>query len=1095
MKTDTGAHSLIHFLLALALCGSTVASAVADFYVDPVSGNDANNGTSTATAFRTLGRSRQAVAAVNAGMTEDITVHLRGGIHRLSSTLTLGPTDSGTNDFDVVYRNYANETPVISGGVDLSGGWVLHDAVRNIYRKSGVTFAFRQLYVNASTAVRARTPNQTDADTFGPYLTMTGVKSANKQAIIKPEDISNWSNLTNVEMVMNPHWYHYRGRISSYTTNATQALVTFRAPESNTLFNKGDGFWPNTPYFFENSIDFLDAEGEWFLDTSSTTLYYKPRSGENMSTTAIEAPLLDTLVQLSGTSSSNKVRNVRFEGLAFTQAGWNGPSINGSSMTQGCREIVTKVRQGAITAQYADNLEFASCSFRFLGFNAISYVKGVTGGSIYNCDFRWISANGIVIHDDGVANPAAGDACQDIQIVNNSIARVGQQYSNGIGIVSYFVKRMLIADNEISYGPYMGTQTGGQSGANIDVGMKDNILRNNYVHHIMQFHDDGGAFYTLGRQQGTHVVDNWADTLLATRLTGSYSVAGLYADNYSEFITYERNATVNCTKATYEQTGSGAKNNRWLSNVTTADPAITRYAGRKTNYFWPVKHEAESMTISGGTVESGAFYSNEKGITFSAAGNLSASFDGPGGNYNINTAYVTGDTGAAGYRLLVNGAQADAWTASPTPVGTGLQIRHRITRLIALAAGDTITLEATPASGTPAKVDYVEIYTSQIAVLTAPGDLRASVVSGTRIALAWEGATGAATYDIHRAESKEGPFATIATGVTGTSWMDSRLVQGRPYFYYVTATNAGGTSLASETVSAIPHPFSSTCMLEASADAYVQRGNPMTNFGSATQVVVKNAPTTSIHRKGYIRFDLTGQKLHSTPKASLQMVAGTWNETLSWQIYGLNNGDAGESWIENSITWNNAPANITATGDTLDGSRVTFLGTLAPAGIPPVGAVLELRSAALDAFLLADTNHQVTFVLIRTTSSTTGNSAVASRESTTLAAPALEFARVVLDSDGDGYEDAFETANGSNPFNASSIPLKITGAEFQSGAFAVTTSGLSPFIPYVLKRSADLSDGFPVMIGTPFYATDPPATLSDAAPPPGKAFYRIEPLR
>ena len=934
------------------------------------------------------------------------------------------------------------------------------------------------------------------ANTFGPYLTMIGVKSANKQAIINPADISNWSGLTNVEMVMNPHWYHYRGRISSYTTNATQALVTFRAPENNTIFNKGDGFWTNTPYFFENSMDFLDTEGEWFLDTSSTTLYYKPRTGENMATATIEAPLLDRLVQLSGTSTSNKVRNVRFEGLAFTQAGWNGPSINGSSMTQGCREIVTKVRQGAITAQYADNLEFAFCSFRFLGWNGISYVKGVTGGSIHNCDFRWISANGIVIHDDGVANPAAGDACQDIRIVNNRIARVGQQYSNGIGIVSYFVKRMLIADNEISYGPYMGTQTGGQSGANIDVGMKDNILRNNYVHHMMQFHDDGGAFYTLGRQQGTHVVDNWADTLLATRLTGSYSVAGLYADNYSEFITYERNATVNCTKATYEQTGSGAKNNRWLSNVTTADPAITRYAGRKTNYFWPVKHEAESMTISGGTVESGAFYSNEEGITFSAAGSLSASFDGPGGNYNINTAYVTGDTGAAGYRLLVNGAQADAWTASPTPVGTGLQIRHRITRLIALAAGDVITLEATPASGTPAMVDYVEIYASQIAVPTAPGDLRASVVSGTRIALAWEGATGAATYDIHRADSNGRSVCHHRDG-SHRDELDGLEVGARPTVFL---QRHGDQCRRDEPGQRDRERHSASVFQHLHAGS--QRGRlrskrriPRPTTDSATQVVVKNAPTTSIQRKGYIRFDLTGQKLHSTPNASLQMVASTWNETLSWQIYGLNNGDADESWIENSITWNNAPANITATGDTLDSSRVTFLGTLAPAGIPPVGTVLELRSAALDAFLLADTNHQVTFVLIRTTSSTTGNSAVASRENATLAAPAFEFARVVLDSDGDGYEDAFETANGSNPFNASSIPLKITGAGFQAGAFAVTASGLSPFIPYVLKRSADLSDGFPVMIGTPFYATDPPVTLSDSEPPPGKAFYRIEPSR
>ena len=50
----------IHFLLALALCGGTVASAE-DFYVDPVSGNNTNNGTSLTTAFKTIERARQAV--------------------------------------------------------------------------------------------------------------------------------------------------------------------------------------------------------------------------------------------------------------------------------------------------------------------------------------------------------------------------------------------------------------------------------------------------------------------------------------------------------------------------------------------------------------------------------------------------------------------------------------------------------------------------------------------------------------------------------------------------------------------------------------------------------------------------------------------------------------------------------------------------------------------------------------------------------------------------------------------------------------------------------------------------------------------------
>ncbi len=1036
MKTDTRLHPLIHFLLAFTFCGSTVASA-ADFYVDPVSGNNANNGTSPATAFKTLEKARQAVDLVNASMTEDITVHLRGGIHRLSSTLTLGPADSGTNGFDVVYRNYGSEVPVISGGVDLSGGWVLHDVAQNIYKKTGVNFPFRQLTVNASSAIRSRTPNQTNADTLGPYFTIVGISSANQEVFANRADVEGWSGvagLANVEMVMHPHWYQYRGRIDPVASyqNATQVRFKFQSPENGSIFAKGDDFWNSAtypvPYFFENSIDFLDAEGEWFHDTASSTLYYKPRPGEYMPTATVEAPVLERLIQITGGSSSNKVRNVRFEGLTFTQTGWNGPSTKGSAMTQGARELVQPfAKHGAITAQYADNVEFAFCKFRFLGFTAISYVKGVTGGSIRNCEFRWLSGNGIVIHDDGNANPAEGDTCQNIRIVNNGISRIGQQYSNGIGIVSYFVKRMLIADNEISYGPYMGTQTGGQAGDHIDVGMKDNILRNNYVHHMMQFHDDGAAFYTLGRQQGTHVVDNWADTIQEALLTGSYPVAGIYADNYSEFITFERNANVNCSRAINQNTGGGVQNIRLINNYTTADPAITGYAGRKANYVWPTKIEAESMTISGGTSESGvSSYSNDAGITFSAAGNLSTTFAGAAGTYNLHAAYVTGDSAAASYVLRVNGASVDSWTAELTPTGTGLQIRHRIKRAVTLPAGAVIRLDVTPVSGTPAKVDYVEIYGRQLAGPLAPEGLTASAVSATKIALAWEGWTGdatSATYDIFRATSLAGPFTNIATGVNGTTWMDSRLVQGTPYFYKVTMTTALGTSPASQTVSATPQPFSGISTLESSADAYVRAGTSATsNFGTATQLVVKNATTADNYRKAYIRFDLTGQDIHATPNASLQFaVASAWDDATPWQVYGLKNADAGEFWVESTITWNNAPANTTTSGDALVSSRVVLLGTLATTGAQPLGKVLELRSAALDAFLLADTDNKVSFILTRT-STLSGNSIVASRESDTFAAPSLEFDRLVLEDNANTQRYESSTTATTNTISNFTVP-------------------------------------------------------------------------
>lgn len=143
--------------------------------------------------------------------------------------------------------------------------------------------------------------------------------------------------------------------------------------------------------------------------------------------------------------------------------------------------------------------------------------------------------------------------------------------------------------------------------------------------------------------------------------------------------------------------------------------------------------------------------------------------------------------------------------------------------------------------------------------------------SATKIALVWEGWTGettSATYDIFRATSLAGPFTTIATGVTGTTWMDSHLMQGTPYFYKVTMTTTFGTSPASETVSATPQPFSSRATLEASADVFVQEGGSANaNSGTATTLDVKNATTADPCRKGTSVSILPGRTC--TPRRTL----------------------------------------------------------------------------------------------------------------------------------------------------------------------------------------------------------------------------------
>ncbi len=142
------------FLSCMAATVGALAGTQASFYVSP-SGSDTNPGT-LGLPFQSVAKARDVVRTVNGNMTGDIVVCLRGGTYQFPSTLQLGPQDSGTNGYEVVYQAYPGETPILSGGTNVTG-WTLYDSGKNIYRASvGTSCYSRQLYVNGVRATRAR---------------------------------------------------------------------------------------------------------------------------------------------------------------------------------------------------------------------------------------------------------------------------------------------------------------------------------------------------------------------------------------------------------------------------------------------------------------------------------------------------------------------------------------------------------------------------------------------------------------------------------------------------------------------------------------------------------------------------------------------------------------------------------------------------------------------------------------------------------------------------------------------------------------------------------------------------------------------------
>ncbi|WP_418037497.1 pectinesterase family protein [Paenibacillus xylanilyticus] len=72
------------------------------------------------------------------------------------------------------------------------------------------------------------------------------------------------------------------------------------------------------------------------------------------------------------------------------------------------------------------------------------------------------------------------------------------------------------------------------------------------------------------------------------------------------------------------------------------------------------------------------------------------------------------------------------------------------------------------------------------------------------VSITWEAIEGASTYEIQRATSVTGTYDVITDQETGTSYVDTGLVNGKPYYYKVTAIAQGTRSLDSAAVGIRP---------------------------------------------------------------------------------------------------------------------------------------------------------------------------------------------------------------------------------------------------------------------------------------------------
>lgn len=547
--------------------GGTVQAG--QFYVDPVNGDDNNNG-AIGSPFRSIAKARDAVRSIKTSVNGDVVVYLRGGTHRLTSAVTFTSLDSGVNGHNIVYKAYPGETPVLSGG-ELVTGWTNIGA--NWYTAHvDPSKKFRQLYVNGSHATLARFPNE------GSYKRMADWDNGSSTSLLRLKisdtELPAFNSSTNTYWTNDPGnpvninalliWTNWKARLD-YAVQRTGGFTYFTPldPERTMMANKSDPpKRANQSFFLENAYEFLDAPGEWYMKYATGDLFYLAKPGENMATAQVVVPRTDTLIKVTGAS------NIRFEGITFQDTTWTGPMQYGfidhqagqwSSSWTSYNSYVAPRTPAAVTLETASNVQIVGSKFHNIGSVAIDIYKGSQSNIVEGNQISDIAGNGIqegyfpTSNVDPYYNPSVSQQDRNNRIVNNYITRVGRDYAGSVGIVSGYTKGVVIEHNEINDVPYSGISVGwGWSFTNSMLG--NNSIRYNHISNFLKSVTDGGGVYVLSRQPGTVIDSNWIHGANKNSFAEESNLVAIYLDAGSSNITVSNTVwsdtdwgLINCT--------------------------------------------------------------------------------------------------------------------------------------------------------------------------------------------------------------------------------------------------------------------------------------------------------------------------------------------------------------------------------------------------------------------------------------------------------------------------------------------------------------------------------------------------------------------
>lgn len=513
-------------------------------YVDAKKGSDVNSGTqinplkSIKEAFHRVGQVKDV---------GDIKIYLRNGEYQLDSPLVIDAELLDNRRLSVLA--YKNEKPVLSGGYKITD-WNIYDKINNIYfAKLPEGINGRQMFVDG---IRTRRAYETDA-------TKRWIVSDSIGHITSDMSLLKLSSPQYVECVYREIWTSPRCVVSEISQlGDTLVRVKMKQPGWKNCRNKGITS-VRTPWYWENAFEFLDEEGEWYLDVDGVkgmgknVIFYKPYSWNDMKKSSFVFPVLESLVEIRGTVDK-PVCNIVFDGIGFTYTTWLRPGTdrgNPDAQNNVMRQNATKdgesaAEKAALIMKYVSNAVIKNCNFHGLGANGINMLAGCSGNTISGSVFYDLSATAIQIGDykqwDSRDSEDSYDPIDKRNLItnniieNNHIERCGIEYRSATGIATVFACSTEFRNNTLKDLPYSGFHIGWGWTTKPYTMTGNNSIYRNRIQNVMMELADGGSIYTLGgsRKESPSVI---SENYMYRTMWGQ----GIYLDNGSAYYTVSNN--------------------------------------------------------------------------------------------------------------------------------------------------------------------------------------------------------------------------------------------------------------------------------------------------------------------------------------------------------------------------------------------------------------------------------------------------------------------------------------------------------------------------------------------------------------------------